>query len=132
MMTTANTQPKWALIGVRVCVIYLALWAVAAILPVFIGSINNTFDWLRLLLILFAVLLGLLALRLWQLRSWSREFAADIFIGQMALSLVLLMNHTNWNSLTSVAISFAPAVVGVIGWVFLNRPAVKALFESHQ
>ncbi len=129
-MTTSTVQPKWALIGVRVCAVYLALWAIACIALVLIGNSNNAFDWLKLLLISFAVLFGLLAFSLWRLKSWSREVVVQMYIGTAVISIPLVMGHTDWHSPVSILISFAPAAIGVAGLVFLNRPTVKALFEN--
>ncbi len=132
MMTTSNTQSKWALIGVRVCAVYLALWAIARIALIFLGSVYGSVGWLILMIIPLAILFSLHALKLWQLRSSWRGSAAQIFISMVIISIPLVMRHTDWNSLASVAVSFAPAAMGVIGFVFLNLQAVRALFQNQQ
>ncbi len=132
-MITSNTQPKWALIGVRVCAICLALWAIVAIVMAFIGVSNGIFTWLQLVFIPGgAILVGFTALRLWQLRPWSRGATIEIFAISSILSGLGLTTPSNWNSPATAIILCMMITIGIIGSIFLTRPAVKALFQNQQ
>ncbi len=131
-MTISSTQPKWALVGVRVCAVYLALVVVVFIAAFFIGVNNGTSGWLLLLSTLFTISLGLHTLKLWQIQPGSRRFVADVFVSQIIWGVLLLVGAPAWNLLTRVVICCALTVIGIIGWIFLTRSAVKALFQNRQ
>lgn len=63
-MNTSNTHPKWAVIGVRVCAIYLALWAIFALAIVATSANTNAFGLLMLGLAPVAILSGVTAFKL--------------------------------------------------------------------
>ncbi len=130
-MTTSNTQPKWALIGVRVCAVYPALWAVAACGSIFMAVNNATFGWLQLFYMLGAVLLSLTAWGLWQLRSWSRVAITGIFASQIMVSIIGFLNLSNWTSRVLFVLCML-ITIGAIGLFFITRPIVKEQFENQQ
>ncbi len=136
-MTTTSTQSKWGLIGVRVCAVYLAVIAVAYPMLVLISVSNGTFtSTVGLLLLIFipgAILFGLTALKLWALRSWARAFASEIFISHILVLVYAFINLLTASlklTLGGFLILTIWVMIGIIGWIFLCQPAVKALFEN--
>lgn len=134
-MTTSNTQPKWALIGVRVCAVYLALWTIAALWMLFTVTYQG-FGWLlSIFFISSAMLLSVTAIKLWQLRPWGRIGASVLFVGHIWMPMLPFFNLLAVRSpLTPSDLLYRAivAVIGIIGLIFLNRPAVKALFQNRQ
>jgi hypothetical protein len=134
-MTTSITQPKWALIGVRVCAVYLALWAIAGLWMLFTVTYQG-FGWLlSIFFISSAMLLSVTAIKLWQLRPWGRIGASALFVCHIGMPVLLFFNLLTFQSsitLGDLMYGTMLAVIGIIGWVLLNRPTVKALFENQQ
>ncbi|CAG0926863.1 hypothetical protein TFLX_00237 [Thermoflexales bacterium] len=138
-MTIVSSSPKWAFIGERVCAIYFAVIAIAYPILVLIGVSNRTFaGTLGLLLLIFipgALIFGLTASKLWVLWSWARASASEIFAFHPLALLFPFMNLLTSPAkveLSDFLFGTIWAIVGIIGWLFLNRPAVKALFENHK
>ncbi len=133
-MTTSTVQPKWALIGVRVCAVYLAVWAIAALWMAFTVRIEGALTWLLpILFIPGAILFGLMALGLWRLRTWGRTMASTVFVGYMWMAVfspIILLTAQSPITPNDLLYRTVWAVIGFIGWIFLRRPAVKALFEN--
>jgi hypothetical protein len=131
-MTTTDSSTKWPLIGVRVCAVYLLLCAIAALEALVRSASNGIFGWVQLVMIPGTILFGLTAFRLWQLQPWAQGSAVYIFLSHTALGFIGLINPPNWNSSTNLIFSSALVTIGIIGWIFLKRPAVKALFKNRQ
>lgn len=138
-MTTSSTHLQWALIGVRVCAVYLAVIAIAYPMLVLIGVSNGTvagtFGLLLLIFILGAIIFGLTALKLWMLRSWARASASEIFAFHPLVLLFPFMNLLSSPAkveLSDFLFGTMWAMIGIVGWVFLTRPIVKAIFQNQQ
>ncbi len=124
-MTTMSTQSKWALIGVRICAVYLVVW----IVPVWTAFLNGTTDKRQSLTLptlwsLFA------ALRLWRLSDRGRLFAGFTFFAQIAMPIAFLLARdiasTAWLAIILMWL------IAFFWIVFLSRPAAKALFENQK
>ncbi len=124
-MTTSTVQPKWALIGVRVCAVYLVAWIVPAWLLLLSGLTNK---WLFLTLPTVWSLYA--ALRLWRLSDRGQLLAGMTFFGHIVIPLGFLFAHdvtsTMW--LTIVLLW----LIAVFWIFFLSRSAVEALFQNQK
>ncbi len=133
-MNTSTTQPKWALIGVRICAVYLLLWAIAGLWMAFTVRVEGALTWLLpVLLIPGAILFGLMALGLWRLQPLGRSTASTMFAGHAWMplfSIIVLVISQRPITPSDLLYRIVWAAIGIIGWIFLRRQAVKALFEN--
>jgi hypothetical protein len=124
-MTTTNPQPKWALIGVRVCAIYLVVWIVPVGLLLLSGSTTESL-WLALPIVWSVSA----ALNLWRLSSRGCSSAEMTFSYQIFIPLAFLcvrdVASITWLTIISMGL------IAAFWRVFLSRPAVKALFQNQQ
>lgn len=125
-MTPTNTQPKWALIGVRVCAVYLAgvtAFSILVFLPSTIGSEDMKF-------LFVSGVFFLITFKLWQLRYWALLAARVLLIGQLFTCINAL-----FVSRTLATVTLLWLIVGLfalIALIYLFMPFVHMLFQNQQ
>jgi hypothetical protein len=125
MMTTSSTQPKWPLIGVRVCAIYLACITASGILapPPFTAEYQGVEY-------LIAAGYFFLAFELWRLRRWALQLIRFLLIVQFIICVDALMSKAL--SATSLLWLTLFGLFALAALIYLFRPSVRALFQNQQ